>query len=475
MKIRQDFVTNSSSTSFGAAAATGFASALMSVLGISSAMAASGAADGLPDGVDTGSRSCPNRDFDPDEFIHSDIGYGSKVAQLDHEIGEYQKEWEETKDTLEGADYEETKKEYDDYIKHLSDKKEEAGHIEFEKQLDILAKEAEIEHKSEWLDRRKDDLKNTRDQIEMIEASIKGYGTAGYDISEAKSQLEVYKGREKDLTKTLTEEGVDYKYEAKKREPIGPSKSIAASLKEVDAIYDKVFEDLKNKKIDRKKKEIIKRNMNAWRAEGRAYTKFGNLSDKYLKRAEAIQAAADVGVDALEKVTGPAGKTIKKIYVGTKAVATGTTEAYLDPANAGSHMAKGLVKGAGDVAKEYFPDNQLAKDGIGFVSEATQGAIDSHQKGKSITSGVVSGMKKATIDAVVDRVTGKFLPDSSSGLNIGEYTGKEIFKATIKGNPTVKNIIRDTFKDALKNNAINQGKNIPKGDGFIFGDLKISM
>ncbi len=184
--------------------------------------------------------------------------------------------------------------------------------------------------------------------------------------------------------------------------------------------------------------------------------------------------ARDAGVDALEKVTGPAGKTIKKIYVGTKAVATGSTEAYLDPANAASHITKGVIKGAGDVAKE-FTKNQLVKDGIGFVSEASQGAVDSYQKGKSITSGVISGIKKATIDAVVDRAAGKFLPDSCGDIHLGEYTGKEILKATIKGNPTVKNILRDTFKDAFKNNAINQGKNIPKGDGFIFGDLKISM
>ena len=91
MKIRNDFVTNSSSTSFGAATVTGFVTAIISALGISSAMAASEAAAGMPstdDGTDYGG---PDRDFDPESFVKSDEDYEKKLKKLDREIGEYEK------------------------------------------------------------------------------------------------------------------------------------------------------------------------------------------------------------------------------------------------------------------------------------------------------------------------------------------------------------------------------------------------
>ncbi|KJS21629.1 MAG: hypothetical protein VR72_09850 [Clostridiaceae bacterium BRH_c20a] len=474
MKIRNDFVTNSSSTSFGAATVTGFVTAIISALGISSAMAASEAAAGMPstdDGTDYGG---PDRDFDPESFVKSDEDYEKKLKKLDREIGEYEKEWQEVKDTYEGDDYVQKEKEYNKYIEYLKNKKEEAESIEFEKQVEKLAQEAEAEYKADWIEQRKEDLKSVREQIEFIEASIRGYGAAGYEISEAKSQLEMYKNWEKDLDKTLKKEGVEYNYKPKEREDIGPSKSVAELIKKVDEKYDKILEDLRKEKIDRKKKAIIERNIEAWKEESREHMKYANTADKYLKSAEVIQTAADIGVDALEKVTGPVGKTIKKVYVGAKGVAGGVGEAWADPENAASHITKGAIKGAGDVAKE-FTENQYVKDAIGLTSEVGQGAITSYQKGEDITKGMKDGMKKAAVDSVVDRATNKFLPNTGRDIDFGKYSPKQIFKGAVAGNPTIKDFIKDNIKDSIKNNTINQMKNLPKGEGFVFGDWKIEM
>jgi len=308
MKIRNDFVTNSSSTSFGAASANALVTAVLSALGISSALAASEAAAGMPSdtmGKDYGS---PDRDFDPESFIRSDEDYEKKLAKLDREIAEYEKEWQEAKDTYEGEDYIEKEKEYREYIEYLKSKKEEAEGIEFEKQVEKLAQEAEAEYKAEWIEQRKEDLKNVREQIEFIEASIRGYGKAGYEISEAQRQMEMYKSWEKDLDNTLKKEGVEFNYKAREREDIGPSESVAELIEKVDEKYNKILEDLKKEKIDRKKKAIIERNIEAWKEESREYLKYANTADNYLKTAEAVQTAADIGVDALEKVTGRQGK-----------------------------------------------------------------------------------------------------------------------------------------------------------------------
>ena len=468
MKVRQDFVTNSSSTSFGAATVTGMATAIFTAVGIS---AAANADEVGKVATTTEIYEGPDRNFDPDVYINSDADIEHKLTKLDREIGMYEKEWEETKDTLEGDDYDKTKKEYEDYIEHLKSKKEEAEYIEYEKQVEKLVKEAEEESKNTWIDERKKDLESTKEQIEFIEANIRGYGGAGYDVEEAKRQLKTFKDKEKDLNRVLKEQGVVHEYEARKREDIGPSLSMAELMKKVDDKYDKIFEQLKKEKMDRKKKEIIKRNMQAEMESSKEYIKYANTADKYLKAAEIVQQGADIGVDVLANVTGPAGKTIKKIYVGGKAFGSGVGEAYADPENAASHIAKGSIKAAGDVAKE-FTDNQYVKDGINIVSETSQGAVESYQKGEDLSKGMKKGLLKAGVEIAGDHLLNKFVPDSARDIDFGNYSGKEIFKAVVNGNPTVKEFIKDSIKDSIKNNAANQVKNLPKGEGFIFSDLK---
>ncbi|HKL10324.1 MAG TPA: hypothetical protein VJ990_02715 [Clostridia bacterium] len=472
MKIRQDYVTNSSSTSFGAATATGLASALMTAIGISASSSADALGAEMPENIESTLQEGPDRHFDPEEFVESDASYDDKLKKLDHEIAEYEKEWEAAKESLEGDDYTETEDQYKKYIEYLKSKKQDAENIEFEKELAKLAKQAEQENKETWVEERKKDLENAREQISMIEASIRGYGSAGYDIEEAKRQLKMYKDREKDLDKALKKEGVKHDYKAREREDIGPSKSVGELIKKVDDKYDKILQQLKKEKMDRKKKEIIERNIEAIREESKAYMKYADVSDDLLKKAEVVQTAADIGVDALEKVTGPAGKTIKKCYVAGKALGAGGMEAYMDPDNAASHMAKATVKAAGDVGKE-FTDSQILKDGITIVSEVTQGGIESYQKGESYSTGMGKGAFKSGIDIVVDRAVNKFLPDKSlPNLDFGERTGKEIVKSLIAKDPIIQNIVKDGIKDSLKNNSFNHLKNLPKGDGFIFSDWK---
>lgn len=471
MKVRQDFVTNSSSTSFGAATAAGIISAILTAVGVSASSAAEAAAGTAGEGGLGTAADGPDRDFDPESFAVSEADYETKQNKFAKEIEEYKKEWESTKDTLEGEDYEKTKQQYEEYIGYLENKKQEAENFEFQKQLEKIAQEAEQEYKQTWIEERKKDLENAREQIEFIGACINGYGKAGYEVEEAQRQLEMYKAKERDLDNALKKEGVEHNYQAKEREDIGPSKSVAELVKKVNEKYDKILEDLRKEKMDRKKKEIIERNIQAIKEESKAYMKFSNTADNYLKTAEAVQTAADIGVDALEKVTGPAGKVIKKAYVAGKGVGGGVGEAWADPENATSHIIKGSIKGAGDLAKE-FTDNQKIKDGINIVSETAQGAIDSYQKGESPTEGIKKGLLKAGVEAVGDRLTDKFLPNSARDIDFGKYTGKEILKGVTGGNPTIKEFLKDSIKDSIKNNTINHVKNLPKGEGFVFGDLK---
>lgn len=480
MKIRKDFVTNSSSTNFGAASLDGIVTAITSIWGISSAMAAADAISGIPDlsdipeGIGLNNTEGPDRDFDPESFIRSDIEYEQKIAKLDQEIKKYEKEWEEIKGTYEGDDYIKAEKEYKEYIEYLKSKKAEAETIEFERQVEQFIKEVELEYKAEWIEQRKEDLKNVREQIEFIEAVIRGYGTADYNIEEAKKQLEMYQRWEKDLDDILKKEGIEFNYQAQKREDIGPSESIGELICKVNAEYEKSLEEFKKEKINRQKKEIIKRNINAWKKEGRGYLEYSNTSDNYLKISEISQTVADVGIDALEQLTGPAGKIIKRTYVAAKGVASGVGEAWADPANATSHIIKGTVKGSADFVKELV-ESQNIKDAIGYTSEITQEFISSYQKGENLSTGFKTGFVKATVDTVVDRAVNKFLPDTDMDkYDYGKHSLKEIYKnIAITKKATLQSHFNDSIKKSIKNNTINQVKNLPKGEGFVFGDWMI--
>ncbi len=466
MKIRKDFVTNSSSTSFGTAAATGFISAILSTLGLSSAYAASEAAEELP--KDSEGASGPDRDFNPQTLVESDIPLEEKMKKIDREIAEYEKEWQENKDSYEGDDYQAKKKEYDEYKEYLESQKERAEYIEYEKEVEKVMKEAEAEYKKDWIDHRKEDLKEAREQIEMIEATIRGYGKSGYDVEEAKAQLEMYKAKERDLDKALKKEGVDFDYQAKEREDIGPSKVMQEKMAEIDAEYQRALDEIRQEKIIERKKEIIRRNQKAWEEESRAHSDFANLADRYKKAAEIIQMGADIGVDILEKVTGPVGKTIKKAYVGGKGLGSGVGEAWADPANASSHIVKGAIKGAGDVAKE-FTDSQLVKDGIGYVSEISQGGIESYQKGEDITKGMGKGFGRATIDTVVDRGANKFFGPLAE-VDAGSTPVKSLLKSLKDSDSPVRKALVDSAKENLSKQAINQAKNDWKGQGMVSSD-----
>lgn len=82
--------------------------------------------------------------------------------------------------------------------------------------------------------------------------------------------------------------------------------------------------------------------------------------DKLVKVAEVVQMGADIGVDVLAEMTGPAGKTIKYIYTGAKGYAGAATEDYVNSGDDKKSFWKssvvGLGKGGGDLYKAGVGD-----------------------------------------------------------------------------------------------------------------------
>jgi hypothetical protein len=465
MKFRTDFVTNSSSTSFGAATVNGLITALTSVIGLSLVAAANEGNQSL--------ETYPNRDFDPYKMINEDLSLDEKLKRLDKEIEAYDYEWNELKETVSQEDYDKTKQSYDEYKEYLEALKEEAEFIEYEKQVELAKEKALLEQKQDWIDRQKQDLVNVSEQIETIKATIKGYEKAGYDVTDAKSQLDMYQQIEKDIKKTLKKEKIDFKYKAKPKQEIGPCLIITENMRKINNVLETKKKKEKDAKRIKLRKRHLQEQMKAFEEEQKAHAKEAKLWNIALKFTELVQVASDFGVDALEKVTGPWGKVVKKAYVGLKGVGGGIGEAIADPDNATSHIVKGTIKGASDVAKDTVK-SKYAEAGITLVSETSQEMISSYQKGESYVKAIGKGLLKTSVDVVGDAVVDKFAPDQLD-IEIDNYSHDTIIKQVKLGNPTVKLALKNNFTKAFTSQVANQAKNLPKGEGVVFGDVKYEI
>lgn len=479
LKIRMDYVTNSSSTSFCVASIGVILTSLSSVLGLSMAYANSQAGHEL-----AGNEILNRGEFDPSSVVNSDLSYEEKLDLLDKEKLQYKNEWESIKDSISAEDYENTKRGYDDYIKYIDDMKAEAEYLEYEKEVEKIKAEAALEYKNQWIDNTKSSLRNTRDEIGYLQATIRGYGEAGFDTSEMERQLNSYMEYEKDIVKSLSREDIKYDYKIQDRGSIGPSKDM------IEYVIRQELEKQAEMNAEKKAKKIkILRRMNeAYKEESAAYQEFANTADNYTKGGEIVQLGADMAIDGLEKVTGPVGKKIKIVYVGAKGIAGGVGEAVAEGKNYGSHITKGLVKGGADVIKELTGDKKAmealggkkfgkyikyTKEAVTVSSESLMGGIDAAKDGKSVLKGMTKGAFKGTIDVGGDMLADKYIPPSDVELdNLGSTSVKNYVKAIVKKNPTIANNTKEAIKSSVRSAVVGQTKNLAKGDSVVFDKNK---
>ena len=78
-------------------------------------------------------------------------------------------------------------------------------------------------------------------------------------------------------------------------------------------------------------------------AEYEAQISKANKYDMATKAAEGIQYGADIAIDGLSYVTGPAGEQIKLAYTAGKALASGMGEGMADPKKCRQASGKGYT------------------------------------------------------------------------------------------------------------------------------------
>jgi hypothetical protein len=109
--------------------------------------------------------------------------------------------------------------------------------------------------------------------------------------------------------------------------------------------------------------DFLNKQKDAYAEESAAWTEYGDYLDGIVTKLEWLKWGCDKSIDVLSQVTGPAGKTIAKVYkVGTN-LGEGLGEGMAEGGNYGSHIAKGAAKAAVDLASDALVDKGFGKLG----------------------------------------------------------------------------------------------------------------
>ena len=367
------------------------------------------------------------------------------------------------------------KKQYTEYMEYLNNQIKMAEYqkemVEYEKAV----KQQEFEAKGEWVQQRQTDYIAVKEEKAMLQAVAKGYNQPGYNTDGVKARLEQLEQRERELEKTLAENDAALDYTAQDRGEIGPSQE--SKVLNAKIVAEREAFEKAAKKADAEKLAQLKADMDKNIAEYEAAIKRSNRFDMATKAAEGIQYGADIAVDGLSYVTGPAGKKVKLAYTAGKEAAGGLGEAMADPKNAKAHLAKGIIKAGTEVIKDKFgADNKnLQAAGADILSEGLQSGIDATISGKDVTEEIGKGLTKGVFNAGVDKgldvLKDKLPIPKGSSVDVHEYDVRRI----MNNNPLAKGIVKTAtregvgskIKDAAKGAIVDK---VGKEGGFVDPD-----
>lgn len=528
MKIRTEFVTNSSSTSFGASFGDALA-AMIAGLAVIGCDCGSGngddgdqdkdkeeggsSEDGGEDAALKGAMEAAAQaaqeaadqmaaDAAAKDALIGDIldAEGAKLnaagTKIDQEIDAYTKQWADAQATADQTDpnYETMNKQYQDYIDYLKSQREQVEAQKYQLAVTRAEEEAAKAAKSDWVKQQQEDLIQVQEQKSYLQAVANGYGQhENYNISEVQAQLKALNERENALRGTLKENHAEINYTPKERTPIGPDPEIIRLQEDHRKKMEQLQNEINVAKEERnnaRRDELIRER--AWQEKvaqnEMAKASFWNVMTK---AGELTQTAADTGVDILSNLTGPAGKTIKTAYTGLKGLAGGFGEGLAN-GNMAAELGKGALGGLSDIAKDklgsYVGDQwgeasgKAAQNIFGIGAEAGKEMygtfVDGPQKGKDFTTQIIqSGFKgalKGSLDSSLNIIGDGILPGGGKipdGLDWSDINVGSFVNSVRNSNPLTQSFGKTAINNGLQSWGTDQGKNFIKGDGVIFDDF----
>lgn len=461
MKIKIDHVTNSSSESFGIVvidtAATmvsvGAASAMISAAKAAVFGDAKKIADEIADAV--------AKDADMQNAAHIE-GYteaekilDQEIKNIDQEISDLKAQWEESNKTADPDDpgTANLKKQYEEYIEYLESQKQQKDYEKYVIEVNKAEKQAEIEAKQEWVKQRQVDMIAVKEEQALLKATLGGYGKAGFDTKDIEFRLKQLAEREKELSKTLAENDASIDYVARDRGEIGPGAEFKKIVDDYAREKEKLTKEME--KANEEKYKQLQEKMIKLNQEMDEAAKSASRWDMATKAVEGVQYGADMAVEGLSHVTGPAGQQIKLAYKAGKNIAGGMGEGMADPKNAGKHLAKGFIGAATEVVKDKLGSENPFKSAIvNTANEAAQGALDASIKNQDVLEGALKGGFKGAVDAAtdvgLDKIKSKIPIPKGSSVDVHDYSLTKIYNNNPLTKGLAKTVIREGTGDKLK-------------------------
>lgn len=460
MKVRIDFVTNSSSESFGVVVvdtiatigATGAAlvmieSAKQALMG-DTAKVAKELAEAVAKDASNQQQNAMDAYSEAEKIISEELG------NLQNEMSDLAKQWEESDKTADKTDpgYDNMKQQYEEYLEYLKNQIQTKEYEKYMAEVEKAEQQAAIESKNEWINQRQTDMIAVKEEMALLQATAKGYGSSGYDTKDIQDRINQLQQREKELAGVLKANNAEFEYTAKQRGDIGPG----AEFDKLNKEYAKNKAEMEKamQLADEKRRKEILANMAAAEADYQKHAAAAGRWDLATKAAEGIQFGADIAVEGLSHVTGPAGKSIKLAYTAGKSAAEGVGEGLADPKNAGKHIAKGIANAVTEVVKDALDDNPFKKAAVSVANSAFQGGMDSMVEGKDFSEGLKSGALDGVVDNVleagIDKLANKLPIPKGSSVDVSDFSVSQV----INNNPLAKGII----KTGVRENAMNELK-----------------
>lgn len=475
MKVRFDFVTNSSSTSFGAALSSGVLGGMITFLGMSCQCSSP---DGDDDDTDRGGGGADDRSTAANAAaIDAALQASQQAAQeaadklaadaaardslvggilsaedkrladtankFQKEIDAYNQQWQ---DAQKGADpndpgYADMKKRYEDYTDYIKSQLDEVKAQQYRIEVARVQEQIAKDSRSSWIKQQQEDLVQVKEQKSFLEAVSKGYGkNKDYDISRIKTQLDQLNQREVSISGTLKANNAEIDYIPRNRGEIGPDPEMAR----INSEYKEKMRKLQDEIDTRKGQEFEAKRRQLEKDQARLEQDMVNQGAKasfwnvMTKAAETTQVVSDIGVDVLSNLTGPAGKTIKTLYTGIKGVAGGVGE--------------GLANNQDNI-RDLLTKNLSAEQKAKIYAEMQKGMS------KEVAKGALGGLS----DVIKDKVGDKLGKAAQNIYGIGSEAGKSMFESGLDGKTSTADMIKAGLSGAAKGSLDAAGNVIADG------------
>ncbi len=460
MKIRIDFVTNSSSESFGVVVVDTIATisttgaALVLIESAKQALMGDSAkiAQEIAKAVEADAENQSQHVLD--SYSEAENIINKELSNLQNEMAELSKQWLESDKTADKSDpgYDQLKNQYEEYMEYLKNQVQTKEYEKYMVEVEKAEQQAAIESKNEWITQRQTDMIAVKEEMALLQATAKGYGSKGYDTKNIEDRLKQLQQREQDLSNILKSNNAEFEYTARDRGEIGPG-----------AEFDKLTKQMAKKRAEmdiaiglanETRRKELKAAMEAAEAEYAKQMAAAGRWDMATKAAEGIQFGADMAIEGLSHVTGPAGKSIKLAYTAGKSMGAGLGEGMADPKNAGKHLAKGIADAVTEVIKDGLDDSPFKKAAVSIANSAFQSGMDSMIKGKDFGSGAKSGALDGVLDNVleagIDKLANKLPIPKGSSVDVSDFSVSQV----MNNNPLAKGIM----KTGVRENAMNELK-----------------